>query len=207
MNGMLVAFEGPDASGKSTLSIKLEEKLTLIGINSKRFYFPSDLPTGHAIRQIISNKNISKHYNWKSMSMLFIADMIGKFRSDINKFIESGGIAITDRYIGSTLAYQTFMNGQKDESIRFIQQLREELPDSDITFFTSCDSETTIRRLMKRSTVDSYESKIIEHIGEFVEHHKESVKLCSKRVVHVSTDEDVDSSVEKCVNIIKQFHS
>ena len=103
-----IAIEGMDGSGKSTLVRRLQERLSLM--SDHRYVFtrePGGTPAGEAIRNILLDGNLSGNASGKTQLLGFFyarshhLEMIGEKR-------KAGFTVISDRFDGSTFAYQVY---------------------------------------------------------------------------------------------------
>lgn len=122
-NGILIAFEGADCAGKSSVLEKLKIVLPVIYDNKKFLYtrepgnLLSDNNESEEIRkEVLTNKNLSHKEQ---------AELLAKARylhtQEIVDKIKEGYIVITDRYLlssviyqGLTLGYEEVLNINKD---------------------------------------------------------------------------------------------
>lgn len=95
---MLIAFEGVDGSGKTTQAKMLAEYLKVNDIPVWSTYEPYN----PEIRKLLLSEN---DYTPTVEALLFAADR-AYHQVDILEHLHKGEIVITDRYIGSSIAYQ-----------------------------------------------------------------------------------------------------
>lgn len=102
--GTLIALEGIDGVGKSTLAGKLLE-----GVSRARpgrpvivTHEPGATTTG--TRLLYSMQHADPHFQ----ALLMVADRLAHVEEIIQPALDVGGIVITDRYWGSTYAYQGY---------------------------------------------------------------------------------------------------
>ena len=105
MNGRLVAFEGGEAAGKSTQAKLLAERLGAL-----LTFEPGATDSGARIRSLVLDSPdlaLSSH----AEALLMAADRAQHVAEVIRPALESGIHVVTDRFIGSSLAYQGFGRG------------------------------------------------------------------------------------------------
>lgn len=122
-NGILIAFEGADCAGKSSILEKLKIVLPVIYDNKKFLYtrepgnLLNDNNESEAIRQeVLSNSNLTH----KEQAELFAKARFLHTQQIIDK-LKEGYIVVTDRYLlssviyqGLTLGYEEVLNINKD---------------------------------------------------------------------------------------------
>jgi dTMP kinase len=99
--GRLVALEGIDGSGKSTQARILAERL-----GAQLTFEPGDTVLGAAIRVLLLDP--VHNPSARAEALLMAADRAQHVHEVISPALASGRWVVTDRYCGSTLAYQGF---------------------------------------------------------------------------------------------------
>ena len=105
MSGRLIAFEGGEAVGKSTQAKLLAERLGAL-----LTFEPGATDSGARIRSLVLDSPelaLSSH----AEALLMAADRAQHVAEVIRPALESGTHVVTDRFIGSSLAYQGFGRG------------------------------------------------------------------------------------------------
>jgi len=111
----LIAFEGIDGSGTTTQAKRLNEGLAKLDIPNMMTMEPSTGEIGKFIRQILKSEKYigDTSQSWAVMTLLFNADRKHHLDTIIKPAIDDGMIVITDRYLHSTLAYQSVYGDYK----------------------------------------------------------------------------------------------
>lgn len=102
MTGRLIAFEGGEAVGKSTQAKLLAERL-----GAKLTFEPGATDSGARIRSLVLDSPelaLSPH----AEALLMAADRAQHVAEVIRPALDAGIHVVTDRFIGSSLAYQGF---------------------------------------------------------------------------------------------------
>jgi dTMP kinase len=109
--GRLVALEGVDGCGKSTQAARLAAALGALCT-----FEPGATPLGASIRELLlgSDQAISP----RAEALLMAADRAQHVDEVITPALEAGRWVVTDRYSGSTLAYQGGGRGLGAASLR-----------------------------------------------------------------------------------------
>ena len=131
MSGRFVVIEGIDGSGTTTQAERLVQRLVKEGKPARVTAEPSNGPIGGLVRQVLLGRIVGAGGlapGWATMALLFAADRMDHVESQIDPFLESGGVIISDRYDASSLAYQSVMSGRggKDggkEAVEWIRTL------------------------------------------------------------------------------------
>ncbi len=134
-------IEGTDASGKGVgkryLKEYLEDKLKC---NIVMTHEPTKEDIGHFIRENIKNKT----FDSETEALLFAADRRHHCENCIRPEIEKGNVVITERYLYSSLAYQST---QGFNDINWLLEVNAQAMVPDLVIFVYSDIETTMRRI------------------------------------------------------------
>lgn len=103
--GCLIAFEGPEGAGKSTQIRQAAEVLISDGHRVVTTVEPGGTALGQRIRQLVLHDEHSKPTAIAEL-LLILADRAQHVREVIAPAIAAGAVVLTDRFSGSTLAYQ-----------------------------------------------------------------------------------------------------
>jgi len=102
VTGHFIAFEGGEGSGKSTQAARLAER-----IGALLTHEPGDTPLGAAVRTILldaTNLDITP----RAEALLMAADRAQHAVEVIRPALERGRTVVTDRFTGSSIAYQGY---------------------------------------------------------------------------------------------------
>ena len=150
------AIEGIDGAGKTTLLKALKEKCQREGTDSVLLFHvePTDSSIGSACRKLLAEGEADCPPS--VAAYLFAADRYGHLYdkdSGVLALIEQGKMVITDRYLYSSIVYQTCMEDAREG----LQQRRQlayhvnrafELPEK--VFFLKCPPALALERQKKR---------------------------------------------------------
>lgn len=102
MTGRLIAFEGGEGSGKSTQAARLASRLGALLTHE-----PGDTPLGVAIRQILLDAQ-DLDITPRAEALLMAADRAQHVAALVRPALDLGRTVVTDRYLGSSIAYQGY---------------------------------------------------------------------------------------------------
>ncbi|MDO4281149.1 MAG: dTMP kinase [Peptococcaceae bacterium] len=103
MRGRLIVLEGIDGSGKGTQLELLRAKLARAGREVVLTREPSESAVGKLIRQALAD---ASQFDEATMALLFAADRIEHIKA-MRADLDAGKIVLCDRYILSSLAYNS----------------------------------------------------------------------------------------------------
>lgn len=102
-DGTLIAVEGLDGSGKSTVVEGIEHWADDEGVDLVTTAEPTDFQTGDWLYEALGDEEGSALTDF----MLFCADRRRHVQRRVKPVLDRGGVVVTDRYADSTRAYQT----------------------------------------------------------------------------------------------------
>lgn len=161
---MLIALEGIDGSGKSTvaklLASRLSDDYRILMLSE-----PSNLTEyGESVRELIRKKDRVTNALQRRIASLLLMDRIELTEKHINPFIEQHGkraLVIQDRTWLSTAAYQSKTPKEVERYIRFYSS-HPSVYKPDICFILELPVSEALRRLASRDSSavsDVFETK------------------------------------------------
>jgi dTMP kinase len=113
--GRFIAFEGGEASGKSTQAARLAARLGAMLTRE-----PGGTVFGQRIRAVVLDPKPGEDVNVRAEALLMAADRAQHVASVVRPALESGRDVVTDRYAGSSLAYQGYGRGLDLSELRAV---------------------------------------------------------------------------------------
>lgn len=173
---MLISIEGPDKVGKSSAVEQLQD------IVKDRAIFLQDPGTteiGLECRRLI--KEVKK--DPKADFALFL-----QAKAELSSIIEDDKIYITDRYIDSTIVYQSLLLNMHPLEVDYIvRKFVTILPE--ITFILYGNKDGVKERIMADKQVDFLEEQAKKRIGEVVDMYLALDKMFpSRKYIYINTD-------------------
>ena len=102
MTGRFIAFEGGEGCGKSTQAARLARRIGAVLTHE-----PGDTPLGAAVRRILLDA-ADLDITARAEALLMAADRAQHVQALIRPALELGQTVVTDRYLGSSIAYQGY---------------------------------------------------------------------------------------------------
>ena len=132
MKGIFITFEGPDGSGKSTISNlvyeNLKDKYEIVKTRE-----PGGTEISEKIRDLILDVNNSSMTD-RTEALLYAASRAQHVEEKIIPAINSGKVVICERFVLSSIAYQGYGRGLGEKDIRMINDFATSGLKPDLTF-------------------------------------------------------------------------
>lgn len=196
-----IVFEGIDGSGTTTQIKKLSEKF-----KTEKVYTtaePSSNETGLFLRKMLKG---DFSVNPKTASFLFAADrcehLYGK--NGIIEQIQNGKTVLSDRYIFSSLAYQTVTCGKELPEL-----LNSTFPLPEILFYFKINPEISLKRVESRGETKEiyekieYQKKTAELYENIINEYKNSNKSDGMKIVTVDASKSIQEIEDYIWNFVK----
>ena len=129
-----IVLDGIDGSGTSTHSKLLFGFLELFNLKVYLTQEPSSNEIGLLIRKYLKNKDIPPSTD----ALMFAADRDLHYRNEIKPKLDQGYIVISDRYVESSLIYQSLQS--QEISLEWVKVLNKFATPPDLTIILDIDS-------------------------------------------------------------------
>lgn len=140
--GLLIALEGLDGSGTTTQGKKLAAALTERGHRVYLTAEPSTGTIGKLIRQALHGEI---PFGEAELALLFAADRLDHLEREIRPQLDAGAVVLSDRYLLSSLAYQSVAN-----PFAWIASINSMARTPELSILLRVSAETAAARCAKR---------------------------------------------------------
>jgi dTMP kinase len=147
--GRLIAFEGGEASGKSTQAARLAADLGAVLTRE-----PGGTDIGARIREIVLDPAASVIAP-TTEALLMAADRAQHVAEVIEPALASGKDVVTDRYIPSSLAYQGYGRGLDVDEVRRLSAWAATGVEPDLVVFLEVPASVAADRLQGRDRMEA----------------------------------------------------
>jgi dTMP kinase len=151
---VLITFEGPDGSGKTTQFTEAVGYLKTSGFKVLPIREPGGTPAGEAIRTVLLHE---ANMVAKTELLLFMAARAENYHTVIKNAFGEYDIIISDRSIDSSVAYQGFARGIPVEEIKWLNRFSTSGITPDVTYLM--DLETPLAALRMKDDLDRMEQE------------------------------------------------
>ena len=201
MKGKFIVFEGIDGSGKTTQINQLSKWLIgtdLIPENNKLVITrePGGTKLGKSIRSLLLDTSIEKSPDSITELLLYAADRSQHVNEIIRPTLDKGDWVISDRFCGSTLAYQGYGRKLDINLIKDLEAIATQGIAPDITFLLDMPIEESIRRRMNRK-----DDRIEKEGREFLSNVSIGFQALSedsnwKKISAINSEENIISEIK-----------
>jgi len=132
--GLLITFEGPEGSGKTTLIRALASHISGRGDDPLLIREPGGTPIGERVRNILLD-TASNNMCAETELMLMVASRAQLVREKIRPALEAGLIILCDRFADASVAYQGFGRGLGEKTVDRLNELALAGVQPDLSFF------------------------------------------------------------------------
>ena len=137
--GILIAFEGLDQSGKETQAARLRERFAEAGRVVRALSFPDyDTPIGREIRAALDGH---RDFAPDTLQLLYIANR-HEYREAIETWLAAGDVVVCDRYRASSIAY----GDAQGLDAAWLRDTQRHLPEPAVIFLLDIAPEEAVRR-------------------------------------------------------------
>lgn len=184
MKGLVIALEGQDGTGKSTVINAITGCFDEMGLDYINAREPGSTDIGEKIRDILADK-ANKDMDYHTEALLFAASRSELYDKVIKPNVRKGTSVILDRFLLSSLAYQGIVRGLGVDEVMKINDFFLEGFRPDLTILMDLDAKKSYERLKKLGELDRIESlgedfqeKVhLAYLKLYEENHMKLIKL------------------------------
>ena len=205
MKGKFIVFEGIDGSGKTTQINQLSKWLNgtdLIPENNQLVITrePGGTQLGKCIRSMLLDTSRDKGPDSITELLLYAADRAQHVNEIIRPSLNQGDWVISDRFCGSTLAYQGYGRKLNIKLIKDLETIATQGISPDITFLLDIPVDESIKRRKCRK-----DDRIEKEGREFLSNVSRGFKILSeknqwKQISALKSKEDIISEIKDEIN-------
>ena len=205
MKGKFIVIEGIDGSGKTTQINQLSKWLNgsdLIPKNNQLVITrePGGTQLGKSIRSLLLDTSIEKSPDSITELLLYAADRAQHVNEIIRPSLNKVDWVISDRFCGSTLAYQGYGRKLNIKLIKNLENIATQGISPDITFLLDIPVEESIKRRKNRK-----EDRIEKEGREFLSNVSLGFNTLSKhnkwkKISALKSKEDIIYEIKNEIN-------
>ena len=205
MKGKFIVFEGIDGSGKTTQINQLSKWLNSTNFIPKKNQLvitrePGGTQLGQSIRSLLLDISRETPPNSITELLLYAADRAQHVNEIIRPSLNKGDWVISDRFCGSTLAYQGYGRKLDIKLIKDLENIATQGLSPDITFLLDIPVDESIKRRINRK-----DDRIEKEGREFLSNVSLGFKTLSKdknwkKISSIKSTEEIISEIKYEIN-------
>ncbi len=193
--GMLIAFEGIDGTGKSTQIEMLASFLRQRGLATITTREPTDSSYGRRIRELYVDRSSCTQ---EEELELFIADRRQHVKELIEPQLAAGTIVLTDRYYFSTAAYQ----GAAGLDMEDIFARNDFAPVPDLVILLTMAPEVSIERIQEGRGEELNDFEQLDQLREVANRFASFSDPCIRRIDATEERDQVQEKILAAVSAL-----
>lgn len=201
--GYFIVIEGPDGSGKSTISDIVCDKLRQNGFDVVHTREPGGIEIAEEIRNIILDPKNTK-MDGKTEALLYAASRRQHLVEKVIPAKKEGKIVICERFVYSSLAYQGYGRNLGFGDILKINDFAIGNDYPDLTIYLDIDEKEGLKRIENRAFKDRLDKESLEFHHLVNEGYQRVLKKFKDTKI-VDASKSIDEVVLDVLNIINEL--
>jgi len=201
--GLLITFEGPEGSGKTTLIRGVTERLAACGEEPLVLREPGGTALGERIRNILLDP-ASEGMCAETELLLMVASRAQLVREKIAPAIEAGMIVLCDRFADASVAYQGFGREMGEKTVTPLNNLALGGVEPDLTLLCLLSPEEGHKRLQNRET-DRLDRESLEFHRRVYEGYQTMARSGDLRFKVIDAAADPDTMLDETVAQLRRL--
>lgn len=191
--GILVAIEGIDGAGKTTVAKIMVEKLKELGYMAEYTYEPSQSLFSEALKKYIDTYGEAEP---EIETLAMALDRLYHVKKVIEPLLDRGCIVVSDRYLYSSIAYQ----GARGINIEWIENVNKFVKKPDIAIYLRIPINVALERIRGR---ESSRWRYFESIDRLKKVQEIYELLVSKGIlISINATQSIDEIIKECLDIV-----
>lgn len=202
--GIFITFEGPDGSGKTTVSKGVYNNLIAAGVNAIYTREPGGIDIAEQIRDVILDpKNTAM--DEKTEALLYAASRRQHLIEKVLPALKEGKIVLCDRFVDSSLAYQGCGRHLGIDEVLSINNFAIEGFMPDKTIFLNLSAEEGLKRIESRTFKDRLDQEDISFHYDVVKGYETIVDRFKDRMVIIDASQPVEKVIEDATRKVMEI--
>ena len=200
---LFITFEGPDGSGKTTVSTAVANRLIEEGYAVLYTREPGGIDIAEQIRNVILDP-ANTAMDARTEALLYAASRRQHLVEKVIPALAQGITVISDRFVDSSLAYQGWGRNLGIEEVLAINSFAIENHMPDKTIFLHVDAKTGLKRIQKgRATLDRLDQETDSFHQKVYEGYQKVIEMYAERMIVIDASQQVQQVIEEAYQQIK----
>lgn len=201
--GMFITFEGPDGSGKTTVSTAVTERLIKEGYQVQYTREPGGSDIAEQIRKVILDPK-NTEMDARTEALLYAASRRQHLVEIVLPALEKGITIISDRFIDSSLAYQGCGRQIGIDEVYRINQFAVEGHMPDKTIFLNVSAETGLERInVNRDYLDRLDQESKDFHDRVYQGYQKVIDMYRDRMIILDASKKPEEVIEDAYHTVK----
>lgn len=186
--GRFIVLEGLDGAGTTTQRGRVTAWLRSQGKTVVETFEPTDGFIGREIRRALRQEEGAVHRS--TLPWMFAADRADHLSRLVDPALQRGDWVISDRYLHSSLAYQSL-----DRALEEIWELNHRFRAPDLTLFVAVSVDTCLERMARRGgTAELFEQReALQRVAASYERVMARLQERGDTIVRIDGDAPIES--------------
>lgn len=199
--GIFITFEGPEGSGKTSVSSYVVKELLLRGYDVVSTREPGGIEIAEEIRQVILDPKNTK-MDVRTEALLYAASRRQHLIERVRPALAENKVVICDRFIDSSLAYQGHARNIGIDEVLKINEFAIEGLFPDLTIYFDINAEAGLKRIKNRNFLDRLDQEDISFHNKVVEGYAIVNEMFKDRIQKIDASQSLDEVREKTLELI-----
>lgn len=201
---MFISLEGTEGSGKTTLITMLKSYFENKGQQVVTAREPGGTPLAEDIRRLLLSTQHTEEIDHRTELLLFYASRMQNYTQVIKPALDMGRVLIIDRYIDSSISYQSFGRGLDEKYVKTLNELLIERK-PDITLWLDLPVEVGILRAKKRGVLDRFEQEKVDFFNKVRSGYAILQQREPQRIIRIDATQPPEDILNDAIMIIQAF--
>jgi dTMP kinase len=198
-DGRLIAIEGIDGAGKTTLARGLLEALPELVVLRE----PGGAPVSERVRALVADVSLS--IDPRAEALLFAAARAQLVAEVVVPLLRSGRWVVLDRFVDSSLAYQGAGRGLGVEAVAAINAFACGDVRADLVLYVRVSPEVAAERVAAGGSLDRIEAAGPEFFARVVDAYDALAAAAPERYVVLDGSDAPESVVSRALDALKRL--
>lgn len=203
MTGIFITIEGTDGSGKTTFIKDAQAHFKNLGFKVLTTREPGGTELSEKIRELLFDS--SYDMDRRTESLLFAASRSEHVEKTIKPHLSAGYIVFCDRFVDSSISYQSYARGLEREDIESINNYATAGLKPDLTLYFDVDLEVGLERAGRRVDNNRMDNESMDFYRSVKRGYDELAEIYANRIVKIDANKSYEQVKNNCLTVIEKF--